>query len=361
LCPRGNAGIRIKRPPGCDGAIKGPAAAKGTAMTNVLITIDTEYSAGGYFEHPETENPVTDQVVFCRIGDRSHGLGFLLETFAEFGVKATFFIEGAHTLMLGPEPMRAAVAAILDAGHDAQLHIHPMWLAGENGRIPTRPVNDSIHAMDEESCRRAIEAGQAAFSAWGAPPPSSFRAGNFAMGRAAYRTLSSCGIPISSSIGVGISRPDETELWIEGGRRIIDGVVEVPVLAYADAHFGARRHLRNLSITGSGTSETAAVLLNARAQGVEDVVLLTHPFEFIKKYDFRYRDLEPNRVNQRRLRKLCAWLSASEGAFKTVTFTERAGAWLERGEAQSAPVLAPLSTSLMRMVENKLNDSIRWY
>jgi len=36
---------------------------------------------------------------------RKHGLGFLLETFSEFGVQATFFVEALQTAYFGDEPM----------------------------------------------------------------------------------------------------------------------------------------------------------------------------------------------------------------------------------------------------------------
>src|SRR5579863_4918117 len=184
-------------------------------MTHVLITIDTEFSAGGCFDHPRRSGPITDQAVFCRINGKSHGLGFLLATFARFDIKATFFVEAAHTLMLGFEPMRPAVDAILQAGHDVQLHIHPMWLDAPVNSNPGAPRNDSMANLDDVSCAQVIESGLAAFTAWGAPRPIAFRAGNLQMGRGTYRVLREREIPISSSIGVAIDHPRERELWIE--------------------------------------------------------------------------------------------------------------------------------------------------
>lgn len=317
-------------------------------MSFLHITIDTE------FDH---RAPDREQAIYCRIGGRSHGLSFLLESFAAFDIRATFFVETAHTLLLGTEPMRPVVDAVLEAGHDVQMHVHPLWL-GETEGWPQ--LRDHMHELDEACCRRLIEAGQAAFATWQAPPPLAFRAGNLAMGRAAYRALRECGIPISSSLGVGIHRSPEPELWIENGRRVIEGVVEVPVLGYADLTVGERRHIKNLTIIGSGAKETVAVLRRARQAGIEDIVLLTHPFEFVKRLDEDYIAMEPSRVNQGRLRALCEWVAKTPDC-RTATFRERAPCWIERGSVADLPLAAPLSAALVRMVENKLNDLIRWY
>jgi hypothetical protein len=209
--------------------------------------------------------------------------------------------------------------------------------------------------LDEATCRRLIAAGQDAFAAWGAPAPIAFRAGGLAMGRTVYRALSACGIPVSSSIGVGIRPAAEAELWIENGRRPIEGVMEVPVLGYADAIWGRRRHHKNLTITGSGTRETIAVLRRASAVGIEDVVLLTHPFELIKRHDEQYIRIEPDRVNQARLRALCAWVRGTD-ICRTATFRERLPSWMRRGRVEDAPLTAPLGPALARMIENTLND-----
>ena len=330
-------------------------------MIGVHITIDTEFSAGGYFSNPDTCVPVTDQAVFCNVDGRSHGLGFLLQTFAEFRIRGTFFIEAAHTLMLGSDPMRPAVDAILAAGHDVQLHIHPMWLAAEGGRRPIAPVADSIGSLDEDTCKRLIECGQKAFRTWGAPAPLAFRAGNLDMGRAAYRALKACGIRISSSIGIAIHAPSDAGLWIESGRRRIEGVMEIPVLAYADLTLGDRRHMKNLTVTGCGSREVCAVLRAAETRGLEDAVLLTHPFEFIKQSRFRPSRLTGNRINQHRLQHLCQFLASSDGTFRSATFADMAERWLQHDAESGLPLFVPFSAALMRVIENKLNDAIWWY
>src|SRR5712691_3103651 len=109
----------------------------------VCITIDTEFSIGGNFANPELP-PIAEPIVLGTTGGKEHGLGFLLDSFAEFGVRATFFVEALQTVYFGDEPMGRIARRIAEAGHDVQLHLHPGWLYFEDGPRPGKADrNDS--------------------------------------------------------------------------------------------------------------------------------------------------------------------------------------------------------------------------
>jgi hypothetical protein len=85
-------------------------------------------------------------------------------------------------------------------------------------------------------------------------------------------------------------------------------------------------------------------------------VIVTHPFEFVKKRDFRYTDLRPNRMIQNRFRRLCAFLSANSDRFEVTSLAaaavavNRRQAWTElRGNALHAVVRAVANTVNDRM------------
>jgi hypothetical protein len=59
--------------------------------TQIAITIDTEFSIGGAFADPERRRPIGEANVTCPVGGREQGLGFMLDTFARHGTRATFF------------------------------------------------------------------------------------------------------------------------------------------------------------------------------------------------------------------------------------------------------------------------------
>jgi hypothetical protein len=85
-------------------------------------------------------------------------------------------------------------------------------------------------------------------------------------------------------------------------------------------------------------------------------VILTHPFEFLKREKIRYTRMKPNRLVQRRFEQLCAFLSANTDRFDVVPMS-RIGDELPDEEAVLEFDGSAMS-SLMRSVENFLNDKI---
>ncbi|WP_262696510.1 polysaccharide deacetylase family protein [Kordiimonas aquimaris] len=149
-------------------------------MSKIHITIDTEFSAGGCF-HNHENTPITHDAVYCRINGVSHGLEFLLKTFKTYQIKATFFIEAAHTAMLGFDIMKPIIDDIKSNGHDIQLHIHPMWHEPARKALGDHIINDSMAALDLSTAKGVIELGMHAFDKWGLDQPVAFRAGNLQM------------------------------------------------------------------------------------------------------------------------------------------------------------------------------------
>lgn len=330
-------------------------------MTYVHITVDTEFSSCGYFNLPPMGKPVAEQAVHCMVDGRSHGLGFLLSTFAEHGVRATFFVEVLHTLYFGEEPMGSIARTIHAAGHDLQIHLHPCWLAcappGSRAR-PLRPAMDHCGRLEEATAHTAIRQALEVFARWGLPRPIAFRAGNLQASLGTYAALAANGIPVASNVGLGVYRPDQPDLALSSGRHLLHGVVEVPVTSYQIAWPGGRWQTKALSITGTSFAEVHQVLRQAQALGLEDVVVLTHPFEFVKRGDHQYRRLARNRVNQRRLASLCRLIGTPSSGYSSATFRDRMPSWLQAGAQAQVSITMPLAYAALRMGENLLNDRI---
>ncbi len=107
------------------------------------------------------------------------------------------------------------------------------------------------------------------------------------------------------------------------------------------------------------TAREQISLLNAAHENENPVVVIvTHPQEFVKKRDFRYTDLRPNRVIQNRFRRLCAFLSANSDRFEVVPLAVAADTidtpqrWTElTGNALN---------SVVRAVANTVNDHVKF-
>jgi hypothetical protein len=331
--------------------------------TQVCITIDTEFSIGGAFADPGRRRPIGEENVTCPVEGRENGLGFLLETFSEYGIGATFFVEALQCAYFGDAPMGRMVERILKAAQDVQLHIHPCWLAFRDPRwaerlSPQQPPDDRCDGRTESEMADMIETGRAALRRVGVPEAIAMRTGNLRADRSVYRAMKKCGLFLASNIGIGLWRPGDETLRLAGGRHWIEDVLEVPVLSYRQMAFGPRPE-RLFTTTATSSSETEALLWQARRAGVPTVVLLTHPFEFVKGDRLEPARQRANRINQRRLRRMCAFLARHSDEFEAVSFSSAAPGWLAGGEVPERELRSPLAPMLARIAVNKMNDLVR--
>ena len=329
--------------------------------TQIFLTIDTEFSIGGAFKAPDRLEPIGDQNVLCNVAGRSEGLGFMLDTFARHGLRATFFVEALQSAYFGDEPMGAIARRLQTAGHDLQLHLHPVWTYFDHGpwreRLAQVQPNDDLHGQTVEQLVSWMRRGIDCFQRWGVPAPVALRTGNLMVDRNVYRAMAQVGLQVASNIARAVFEPTEEGLRFNAGIRSIEGVVELPVLTYADLRLGSKPRCKALTVTGSSAAEVRSLLDRAHAAQAPAVVLLTHCHEFVKG-DMRGA-LAPDRVNQRRLEATCRYLQDHADRFD-VTTMDRMVNWQTSAGHDDDPLLTvPAPLAAMRMVQNKLNE-LNW-
>lgn len=324
----------------------------------VFLTIDTEFSIGGAFQAPLSVQPIGAQNVLGSVAGRSEGLDCLLDTFAAHDIRATFFVEALQTAYFGDAPMGEIVQRIGSAGHDMQLHLHPVWTYFDHPQwqqqLAQVQPNDDLHGRSVAQLVQWMQRGIDTFARWGLPAPVALRTGNLMVDRNVYRAMAQVGLKVASNIARAVFEPVEPQLRFNAGIHRIEGVVELPVLTYADLRLGARTHRKALTITGSSSAETRCLLNRAHDAGAASVVLLTHCHEFVKG-DMR-SSLVPDRVNQRRLDDICRFLRDNTDRFE-VTTMDCMAALSSREESTSDPLLSvPVPLAMMRLMQNKLNE-----
>ena len=114
-------------------------------------------------------------------------------------------------------------------------------------------------------------------------------------------------------------------------------------------------------MTATSSNEMQYLLWQAHEAGISPVVILTHPFEFIKKRDFRYRRMRRNRINQERLEGLLDFLRAHDDDFSVVTFGQRAASWNASGPLPAKGLKVPLRLAVARTTQNAVNDLVWAY
>jgi hypothetical protein len=330
--------------------------------TEVCVTVDVEYSIAGAFAWPDRFLPLGEKVVNCVVDGKEQGLGFILDSLDKFGMRGTFFIEPLQTAHFGDEPMGSTARRIVAAGQDLQLHLHPCWLhfRDEQWRQAGFVPNDSCAGRTDAALDEMLQLGIDAFARWGVPRPVALRTGGFRTDRAVFRAMARAGLPLASNISIGVFKPQEPDLQVWGGRTLLDGVLEVPALSYRSPRPlrpGASAW-RSLAITATSKAEMENLLWQARRTGVQTVVVLTHPHEFIKRTSYRYDDMRINRVNQGRLLHLLDFLQRNSDEFSAVSFGERQQAWLDAGTVKDAVTQTNTWHAMLRSAENLINDHL---
>ncbi len=324
--------------------------------TQVFITIDAEFSIGGAFGDPARYRPVAEPALVCEVNGRSRGLGFILETLSQHGLAATFFVEVLNSFYFGAERMGRWASQIHEQGQDVQMHLHPCWeyfrQPDWEDRLASDPPNDRMDTRDEDHLADLIDYGKDVFRTWGLPEPVALRAGNLHAERHLYGAMARAGLPLASNVGVGLHRPADPALHVNGGVMQVEGVWEFPVLTYRDM----MGRSKILTVTGTSLSEFRFLLESLHERQAGPVVILTHADEYVISRDPQFRDLQDNCLNQRRLQALCAWLRDNDDRFEVATFGDLGRRLSGVEERPSPEIQAPAARTLRRLMENWLNE-----
>ena len=162
--------------------------------TRVFLTIDTELM---WRHHAAGHRPNT--IIKRSLEPAGVGVSYQLARLSEFGLKACFFVDPMPALVYGIDALRPVVEAILDAGQEVQLHLHPNWAgarAGDHGAAFAR-FELVEYAYHEQ--RALIAQARALLVEMGAPPAIAFRSGSYAANDDTLRALAALGTRARSS------------------------------------------------------------------------------------------------------------------------------------------------------------------
>ena len=325
--------------------------------THVILTVDVEPSIAGAIHHPQTDRPLIHEPVWGEIDGRSEALGFILRVLKRYDLMATFFVETLHVRHFSPAPMGEYVGRLLEAGQDVQLHIHPVWRNFDGPIMPAQPLrNDNCGTLPVSELVELIKHGSEQIRSWTGREPTAFRTGSFSTSGYVYAALREAGLICSSNICVGANPPKERELTLNGGAQEINGIIEFPVTSFADRGVIGRGKPRPLQVTACSFDEMRALLNALHWQGGQVAVIVTHPFEFLKRDDYKFTNMRPNILVQQRFQRLCRFLSENRDRFVTTTLPT-AAATLEF-PLPSPPLEGSRLRSYVRAAQNFINDRV---
>ena len=307
--------------------------------------------------NPELYPPLIHEPVWGEINGRSEALGFITRTLQAYDLTATFFVEAVHTRHFGVDPMKRYTDHLLASHQDVQLHIHPVWLNFDKSKRADVRYNDDCSALPESFLTELIVSGCAQIEQWTGNRPVALRTGNFSAAPVVYKAMRSAGLVLGSNVCIACESYPVPSLNRSGGAHLIEGIWELPAASFMDKPLHMRRRYRAAQITACTAGELREILDQCYSQSASVVVIVTHPFEFIKKSNYRYASLRPNRMVQGRLEKLCKYLKDNEDRFDVTSFADLAEK--KSIKEQPEPLLeSTVTKSLFRAGQNFINDRI---
>lgn len=280
-------------------------------MTAVFLTIDTELM----WRHHTAGCDLSTQAARS-LEPAGVGIAYQLAMLERHGLKATFFVDPMPTMVFGLDAIRPVVDAIIAAGQEVQLHLHPNWAgarADDAGEQYAR-FNMIEYSLDEQ--RALIAGARDLLKACGAPDPIAFRAGSYAANNDTLIALAELGFAYDSSHN-GADAPWPSQISLPP-RQIAPvkhkGVVEVPVTLIEDVP-GSLRHFQ---ICALSQGEMRAALDHAAASGHEAVTIVGHSFELANRAGTR-----ANGVHVSRFEALCGMLADARDTLPTAQFRDR--------------------------------------
>jgi peptidoglycan/xylan/chitin deacetylase (PgdA/CDA1 family) len=279
-------------------------------MTPVFLTVDTELA----WRH-HAAGLATPTLFQRSIEPAGVGIAYQLAVLARHQLKACFFVDPLPAALFGMEPMRRVVGAILAAGQEVQLHLHPNWTGATVGDGGAAHAKFELIDFSEAEQRNLIARARDLLIEAGAPMPVAFRAGSYGANDATLRALAALGFAYDSSHN-GAEHPwpsaiDLPATQIAPVRH--QGLIEVPVTLIHDRPGSAR----NFQICALSGGEMAAALDHAAMQRHAAVTMVSHSFELANRAGTR-----PNAVHVKRFDALCALLAARRELLPTVHFAE---------------------------------------
>lgn len=294
--------------------------------TRVYLTVDVECAEERGAAGRALPAQGYDLRVWGRFANqrRELGIGLVLRELAAEGLRATFFTEALGAESFGLDGLREVVAALRGAGHDVQLHAHPVQRCARYRSLGRAAAPDDLaaYALDEQIA--LLGDAIALLGDAGVPRHEirAFRAGNYGASNATWAALAAVGLRVSSSYNPSYTH--RCRIAFPGARpglfRAEHGVFELPITTFIEPGIepGGRGH-RHLQITAVSLAELTHCLWQARRLGIPEVTIVTHSFEFAHVDSIERRRGRVNTVNLRRLRGLCRFLRRHDAAFEVDT------------------------------------------
>ena len=286
--------------------------------TSVLITIDTEFSLGGYLANPEHKPVPADKCIYCRIGDSAYGIDFIMDTLDANGLKGVFFLESESRFYFGEDVLVEIMGKIQQRGHEVQLHIHPAWRTFIN----QKECSDDLRQYSLVEQKQIIGEALEFFNRYSIQKISAFRSGSFFSNGDTLASVAANDIRFVSNYNISYPNCDYIRHYENHNDvfHVKNDLLEFPLTNYRE--FPLRKSHNSFQISAASFSEMQKALCFYYDNNMQFCTFLTHSFEFVYRSDPQYSQMTPAKALIRRFRRLCEFLRQNIDRFQVIGFND---------------------------------------
>jgi hypothetical protein len=175
-----------------------PIASDRDAGLLLVFSIDTE----GFLARQRDPNPATtvDELIFGDFGgNENRGIGLHMDLLEHFGYRGSFFVDVLSAYQYGEDQLKRAVEAIMERGHEVQLHVHDEHLRN-SGDPAIHALAGDLMQKDHDEFRAILELGVEVFERLTGKQPIAYRAGGYRIIDEHFPVLQELGIKIDTSV-----------------------------------------------------------------------------------------------------------------------------------------------------------------
>jgi hypothetical protein len=253
----------------------------------LVFTIDTECSV----VRQPNPNPdtVVDELIFGDFGngDRPAGIGLHMDLLERFGFRGSFFVDVLMEFEHGRAALERIVEAILQRGHEVELHVHPEHLRWARDPLVERlagELSGGNALRDADVFRRLMELSVDLFERRVGRRPIAYRAGGYRIADVQFPVLEEFGIRIDSSVQPYFN--SQVSDWMRTRTQPfrVGGVLEAPpsylVLNEKPGEWETRGVTPN-----SNLGDPISALKAEPGRPPHVVTFVSHSFQLLRRYD----------------------------------------------------------------------------
>jgi peptidoglycan/xylan/chitin deacetylase (PgdA/CDA1 family) len=231
--------------------------------TTLFLTVDVE---DAYFTRP-----------ILMTGDgigRQFGVFGILDELDAHEMKATFFVNVYERDRQPPGVVEEVVREIVKRGHEVGLHTHPSPALDFYGR-PLSRLSPSVQAD-------VVRWGVDLIDRWTGEPPTSFRAGGYALDDHTFAAMEKAGIAIDSSCFFPSSNNSQAPFTINAVAKHGE-IIEAPITTVLQVSDGTTVKHSKLDFNWLSVDELMSALRALAASEIGFATFMMHSFSFIEK------------------------------------------------------------------------------